>query len=115
MKFGFQDQHFIKKPRKNLQGVLFFLLKSVLLASAAPATPATGRGHAPYCFDRIFIFFLKINHVTSSNLYRFYYPHRSRELVSPVCGIFSIGKEVVELNETKMDTFLVLFQNLWII
>ena len=30
-----------------------------------------------------------INHATSSNLYRSYYPHRSRELVSPVCGIFS--------------------------
>ena len=27
-------------------------------------------------------------HSTSSNLYLFYYPHRSRELVSPVCGIF---------------------------
>ena len=25
---------------------------------------------------------------TSSNLYQFFYPHRSRELVSPVCGIF---------------------------
>ena len=24
----------------------------------------------------------------SSNLYRLYYPHRLRELVSPVCGIF---------------------------
>ena len=30
----------------------------------------------------------KINHATSSNLYRLYYPNRSRELVSPVCGIF---------------------------
>ena len=29
--------------------------------------------------------FLKINHATSSNLYHFYYPHRSRELVSPLC------------------------------
>ena len=27
-------------------------------------------------------------YATSSNLYRSYYPHRSRELVSPVCGIF---------------------------
>ena len=34
---------------------------------------------------------IKINHATSSNLYRSYYPHRSRELVSPVCGIF-LGK-----------------------
>ena len=32
-----------------------------------------------------------INHATSSNLYRSYYPHRSRELVSPVCGIFLIS------------------------
>ena len=30
----------------------------------------------------------QINHSTSSNLYRFYYPHQSRELVSPVSGIF---------------------------
>ena len=30
----------------------------------------------------------QINHATSSNLYWSYYPHRSRELVSPVCGIF---------------------------
>ena len=29
-----------------------------------------------------------INHATSSNLYRSYYPHRLRELVSPACGIF---------------------------
>ena len=36
-----------------------------------------------------FFFFLKkINHGSSSNLYRSYHPHRSRELVSPVCGIF---------------------------
>ena len=35
----------------------------------------------------LFIFF-EINHKTSSNLYWSYYPHRSRELVSPVCGIF---------------------------
>ena len=32
---------------------------------------------------------LKINHTTSSNLYWSYYPHRSRELVSPVCKILS--------------------------
>ena len=31
-----------------------------------------------------------INHGTSSNLYWAYYPHRSRELVSPVCGIFNV-------------------------
>ena len=35
----------------------------------------------------IFILFF-INHVTSSNLYRFYYLHLLKELVSPVCGIF---------------------------
>ena len=34
MKFGFQDQHFMKKPRKNLQGVLFSrcLSKTPILA-----------------------------------------------------------------------------------
>ena len=30
----------------------------------------------------------KKNQPTSSNLYGSYYPHRSRELVSPVCGFF---------------------------
>ena len=30
----------------------------------------------------------KINNATSSNLYRSYYPHRSRDLVSPLCRIF---------------------------
>ena len=43
-------------------------------------------GTHPTFFDRNFK--KKINHATSSNLYRFYYPHWSRELVSPVCGIF---------------------------
>ena len=28
MKFGFEDQLFMKKPRKNLQGVLFSLCRS---------------------------------------------------------------------------------------
>ena len=31
------------------------------------------------------------NHATSPKLYRSYYPHRSRELVSPVCGIFQVA------------------------
>ena len=42
----------------------------------------------------LLFFFLKINQATSSNLYRSYYPHRSSELVSPVCGIF-----VVHINQ----------------
>ena len=29
-----------------------------------------------------------VNHATFPKLYWSYYPHRSRELVSPVCGIF---------------------------
>ena len=33
---------------------------------------------------------MKNHAATSSKLYRSYYPHRSRELVSPVCGIFAI-------------------------
>ena len=28
IKFGFQEQHFMKKPRKNLQGVLFSRCRS---------------------------------------------------------------------------------------
>ena len=30
----------------------------------------------------------KKNHASSQKLYRTYYPHRSRDSVSPVCGIF---------------------------
>ena len=36
----------------------------------------------------IYIYIYLINHATSSNLYQSYYLHRSRDLVSPVCGIF---------------------------
>ena len=39
-------------------------------------------------FNFFFNFFFEINHATSSNLYRSYYPHRSRDALSPVCGIF---------------------------
>ena len=34
----------------------------------------------------------------SSNLYRFHYLHRSRELVSPVCGIFGTNIERKKIN-----------------
>ena len=30
---------------------------------------------------------MEINHATSPKLYRSYYPHRSRDSLSPVCGI----------------------------
>ena len=42
------------------------------------------------CFKDFGGFFLvlKINHATSPKLYRSYYPHRSRDSLSPVCGIF---------------------------
>ena len=43
-----------------------------------------------------FVFFIKTNHPTSPKLYRSYYPHRPRELVSPVCGIFLIVTLVSE-------------------
>ena len=33
---------------------------------------------------------MKINHATSPKLYRSYYSHRSRELVSSLCGIFHL-------------------------
>ena len=42
----------------------------------------------PYAGFFLLLFFLNINHATSSNLNRSYYPHWSREFVSPVCGIF---------------------------
>ena len=48
--------------------------------------PKKNFGLPPNFSDRNF--FKKINRATSSNLYWFYYPHRSRELVSPVCRIF---------------------------
>ena len=35
-----------------------------------------------------FLFKKKKNHATSPKLYRSYYPHRLRDSVSPVCGIF---------------------------
>ena len=41
---------------------------------------------SPQIFLTAIFFCLQINHATSSNWYRFYYPHRSRELVSPVCS-----------------------------
>ena len=34
----------------------------------------------------------------SPKLYRSYYPHRSRELVSPVCGIFLRGEGIPQKN-----------------
>ena len=37
----------------------------------------------------LFNFFFLINHANSPKLYRFYNPYRSRDLMSPVCGIFS--------------------------
>ena len=62
--------------------------------------------YSPQIFLTVFFIFFKINHTTSSNLYRFYYPHRSRELVSPVCGIFTsntrVGKNIVFAMTIKL-------------
>ena len=44
-----------------------------------------GRNNRPIFLN---IFLKKINHATSQKLYRSYYPHRSRDSLSPVCGIF---------------------------
>ena len=67
-------------------------------------------------------FFLKINHATSQKLYRSYYPHRSRELVSPVCGIFFdksrnlskivsvlLSASVERFNVSRMRDFYIMF------
>ena len=35
-----------------------------------------------------------LNHATSPKLYRSYYPHWSRELLSPVCGIFFTNSSI---------------------
>ena len=66
----------------------------------------------PFCVLYIYIyiyfildFFFEINHATSSNLYRSYYPHRSRELVSPVCGIFIWKLYII----TVLDNFSRIF------
>ena len=50
------------------------------------------RGRVDASTAPFFSFFFLINHATSRNLYWSYYPHRSRELVSPVCGIFLAGR-----------------------
>ena len=47
---------------------------------------------APFLFK---FFFLKINHATSRKLDRSYDPHRSRDSMSPVCGIFRLAKEII--------------------
>ena len=47
----------------------------------------------------------QINHATYSNLYRSYYPHRSRELVSPVCGIFFRGFGKFKQEKNKRSYF----------
>ena len=61
---------------------IFFMLKS----------PWEGGGAYPQIY--LTVIKKKKNHATSSNLYWFYYPHRSRELVSPVCRIFFWTKMV---------------------
>ena len=38
-----------------------------------------------------------INHATSPKLYRSYYPHRSRDSLSPVCGIFCLISGFVQI------------------
>ena len=59
--------------------------------------PSPTRGAVPWTRERVdastahfflFIFYL-INHSTSQKFYRSYYPHRSRDSLSPVCGIFT--------------------------
>ena len=50
----------------------------------SPMAEATGRGGGVE--KRA-----KKNHATSSILYWSYYPHRSRELMSPLCGILKPG------------------------
>ena len=49
-----------------------------------------------------------MNHATSSNLYRSYYPHRLRDSMSPVCGDFLYdnlssypGKKTQQKNKIK--------------
>ena len=41
----------------------------------------------------------KKNHITSQKLYRFYYPHRLRELMSPVCRIFGYYSQILPLYQ----------------
>ena len=62
-----------------------------------------------------FVLFFEINHATSSNLYWSYYPHRSRELVSPVCGIFrkrngrGLEKNTKALSKPRLLIFCFVF------
>ena len=52
-----------------------------------------------------YYFFLKINHATSPKLYRSYYPHRSRDSLSPVCGIFSSSFDFSPLDMLCHSSF----------
>ena len=52
-----------------------------------------------------FFIFLKINHATFPKLYRSYYPHRSRNYLSPVCRIFLKSAPVLEVV-LRMHFFL---------
>ena len=61
-----------------------------------------------------------INHATSSNLYWSYYPHRAREVVSPVCGIFLVQftavppttvKSRIKVDKTMLTAAINMFGN----
>ena len=46
-----------------------------------------------------------VNHSTSPKLYWSYYPHRSREFVSPVCGTFMVQLQMAMLARAKQYLF----------
>ena len=48
--------------------------------------------------DAFFFFFVQINLATSPKLYRSHYLHRSRDSLSPVCGIFGVESKYPAIN-----------------
>ena len=56
------------------------------------------------------VYIYEINHATSPKLYRSYDPHRSRDSLSPVCGIFSNQKpSISQVTWLLVPTWTYLF------
>ena len=49
-----------------------------------------------------------INHATSPKLYRSYYLHRSRDSLSPVCGIFFVRIKCVDVDNVDYEKTMII-------
>ena len=79
--------------------LLFFLEKSRKLSKFVSVLLSASVKR--FDVSRMRYFFL-INHATSPKLYRSYYPHRSRDSLSPVCGIFIRKNSDVNTGDLKI-------------